>query len=137
MELLNEQYKIILRRMRAVMIQAKLPTKLWAEIGQSVIYLTNISPTSTELYSELVESPLAPYEAWHGIPYPHPRILRMIGTEGIVHKEEPELKKAGKLLERGKKMILVGYRNRSTYWLYDKETDSVVVSTSLILMKTR
>ena len=93
------------------MIQAKLPPKLWAEIGQSVTYLTNISPTSTELYSELVENPITPYEAWHGVPYPHPKILRMIGTEAVVHNEGPELKKVGKILERGKKMILVGYRD--------------------------
>ena len=68
--------QIILRRMRAVMIQAKLPSKLWAEIGQSVIYLTNISPTSTELCSELLtdKAALTPYEAWHGVPYPHPKI---------------------------------------------------------------
>src|SRR6266487_4061453 len=123
--------QIILRRMRAVMIQAKLPPKLWAEIGQSVTYLTNISPTSTELYSELVENPITPYEAWHGVPYPHPKILRTIGTEAVVHKEGPELKKAGKLLEQGKKMILVGYRDRSTYRLYDRESDSVIVSESV------
>ena len=39
--------QIILCWMRAVMIQTKLSLKLWAEIDQSVIYLTNISSTVT------------------------------------------------------------------------------------------
>ena len=55
--------QIILRRMRAVMIQAKLSSKLWTEIDQFIIYLINILPTSTELYSELVENSIMSYEA--------------------------------------------------------------------------
>ena len=55
----------------------------------------------------------------------------MIRTETIVHKKESELKKAEKLLEQRKKMILVRYRDWSIYWLYDRKSDSVVISESV------
>ena len=99
--------------MRTVMIQAKLFSKLWAEIDQSVIYLINILSTFTELYSELLMNKitLISYETWHSISYLHLKILKMIRTEAIVHKKESELKKAEKLLEWDKKMILVRYRD--------------------------
>jgi len=110
--------QIILHWMRAIMIQTKLSLKLWAEIDQSVIYLTNILSTSTKLYSELLinKTALTSYEAWHGISYSHLKILKMIGMKAVVHKEESELKKAEKLLEWDKKMILVRYKNQSIYW---------------------
>ena len=113
------------------MIQTKLFLKLWAEINQSVIYLTNISSTFTELYSELVENSIISYETWHEVSYSHSKILKMIRTEAVVHKENSELKKAEKLLEWDKKMILVKYRDWSIYWLYDRKSDSIIVSESV------
>ncbi len=35
----------------------------------------------------------------------------MIKTEAVIHKEESELKKARKLLEQDKKIILIKYRD--------------------------
>src|SRR5204863_1081692 len=55
----------------------------------------------------------------------------MIRTEAVIHKEKSELKKAEKLLEQDKKMILVRYRNQSIYQLYNRESDSVIVSESV------
>ena len=55
----------------------------------------------------------------------------MIRTEAVIHKEKFKLKKARKLLEQDKKMILMKYRNQSIYWLYDRESDSVVISESI------
>ena len=83
------------------MIQTKLSLKLWAEIDQSVIYLTNILSTFMKLYSELLtnKTVLTSYETWHDISYSHSKILRMIRTEAVVHKKESELKKAEKFLE--------------------------------------
>ncbi len=123
--------QIILCWMRAVMIQTKLSLKLWAEIDQSVIYLTNISSTFTELYSELIENSIISYETWHEVSYSHLKILRIIRTEAVVHKKKLKLKKVEKLLEQDKKMILIRYRNQLIYWLYNKESDSVVVSKSI------
>ena len=53
-EISEQTIQIILCQMRAVMIQTKLSSKLWAEIDQSVIYLINISSTFIKLYSELL-----------------------------------------------------------------------------------
>ena len=55
----------------------------------------------------------------------------MIETETVVYKEESELKKAEKLLEHDKKMILMRYKNQSIYQLYDRESDSVIISESI------
>ncbi len=97
------------------MIQTKLSLKLWAEIDQSVIYLINISSTFTELYSELVKNSIMSYETWHEVSYSHLKILRMIRMKAVVYKEDSELKKAEKLLEYDKKIILVRYRDWSIY----------------------
>ncbi len=97
------------------MIQTKLFLKLWAEIDQSVIYLTNISLTFTKLYSELIEILIILYETWHEVSYSYSKILRMIEIKAVVHKKESELKKTRKLLEQDKKIILMRYRNQSIY----------------------
>jgi len=125
--------QIILCQMKAVMIQTKLFLKLWAEIDQSVIYLINISSTFMKLYSELLTDKivLTSYEMWHDISYSHSKILRMIEIKAVIHKEELKLKKAGKLLEQSKKMILVRYRDWSIYQLYNKKSDSVIISESV------
>jgi len=66
-----------------------------------------------KLYSELLtdKTVLTLYKIWYDISYLYLKILRMIRTEAIVHKEESELKKTEKLLEYDKKMILVRYKN--------------------------
>ncbi len=101
--------------MRVMMIQTKLSSKLWAKIDQSVIYLTNILSTFTELYSELIENSITLYETWYEVLYSHLKILRMIKTEAVIHKKEFKLKKVEKLLEQDKKMILIRYKNQSIY----------------------
>ena len=51
--------------------------------------------------------------------------------KAVIHKEKFKLKKAEKLLEQNKKIILVRYRNQSIYQLYDKKSDSIIVSSSI------
>src|SRR5436189_690000 len=55
----------------------------------------------------------------------------MIRTEAVVHKKEFKLKKAKKLLEQSKKMILMKYRDQSIYQLYNRKSDSVIISKSV------
>src|SRR6266536_727380 len=55
----------------------------------------------------------------------------MIEMKAVVYKKEFKLKKAEKLLEQSKKMILMKYRNQSIYQLYNKESDSVIISESI------
>src|SRR5436190_18909681 len=55
----------------------------------------------------------------------------MIEMKAVIHKEESELKKAEKLLEQDKKMILMRYKNQSIYQLYNRKSDSVIISESV------
>ena len=86
-----------------------------------------------KLYSEFLtdKTVLTSYETWHDISYSHLKILKMIRTEAVIHKKELKLKKAEKLLEQSKKMILMRYRNQSIYQLYNKESDSIIISESI------
>ena len=117
------------------MIEADLPKECWAEAMVSATFLTDIVPTKAEIFSELFENslvkPLTPFEAWHGAPYPVPKLLRTIGSDAYVHKEGPELEKQGKIGPRSDKMVLIGYRDSSTYRLYDRKTKLVTVSCSV------
>jgi hypothetical protein len=97
-------------------------------------FLTNISPTTTELFLELLpgkRKALTPHEAWYSTPYGTLKALRIIRSDAYVHLEGPELRKAGKMGARSKKMTLVGYRDSSTYRLYDREADAVILSCSV------
>jgi hypothetical protein len=56
----------------------------------SVVLFTDISPASTELFSELIEPTMkieTPYEAWEGIPYNAQKNIRMVGSDAYVHLE--------------------------------------------------
>ena len=114
-ETFKQTIQIILCWMRAVMIQIKLFSKLWAKIDQFIIYLTNISSTFMKLYSELLmkmnKTVLTSYETWHEVSYSYSKILKMIRIETVIHKKKLELKKAEKFLKWNKKMILMKYKN--------------------------
>jgi hypothetical protein len=97
-------------------------------------FLTNTSLTTTELFLELLPSKwkvLTSHEAWYSTPYGTPKALKIIRSDAYVHLEGPELRKAGKMGARSKKIILVRYRDSSTYRLYDREADAVILSCSV------
>jgi hypothetical protein len=108
-----------------------------------VIFLTNNSPISTELFSELFsESELSKFLelAGHKLQTPHEawtrtclnsKIFKMIDTNTYIHTEGPELKKAGKTGARSKKITLVSYRNQFTYCLYNRKADKIILSSNI------
>ena len=51
--------------------------------------------------------------------------------KAVIYKKKSELKKAEKLLKHDKKIILIRYKNQSIYQLYDRKSDSVVISESI------
>src|SRR5690242_17463210 len=55
----------------------------------------------------------------------------MIDSNTYIHKKGSELKVTGKLREKSKKIILIEYRNSTTYWLYDWKNDRVIVFSSI------
>jgi hypothetical protein len=97
-------------------------------------FLINILPTTTELFSELLpgkRKALTPYEAWYSTPYGTPKALKIIRSDVYIYLEGLELRKAGKIGARSKKIILIRYRDLSIYRLYDREADAVILSYSV------
>jgi hypothetical protein len=97
-------------------------------------FLINTLPTTTELFSELLSSKrkaLTPYEAWYSTPYGTPKVLKIIRSDVYIYLEGLELRKADKMGARSKKIILIKYRDLSTYRLYDREADAVILSYSV------
>jgi hypothetical protein len=74
---------------------------------------------------------LTPYEAWYSTPYGTPKALKIIRFDAYIYLEGPELRKTDKMGARSKKIILVKYRDSSTYRLYDREVDAVILSCSV------
>src|SRR5436190_12488430 len=100
------------------------------------VFLTNISPTSTELFSELLtgeRKAQTPYEAWHGISYATPKTLVAIGAEGYVHIVGDKKVESKKLIARSKKMTVIDYRDSSIYHLYDREKNEIIFSINVHL----
>ena len=55
----------------------------------------------------------------------------MIRTKIIVHKKKSKLKKVKKILKWDKIIILMKYKNQLIYWLYDRKSDSIIISNSV------
>jgi len=55
----------------------------------------------------------------------------MSGSNEFVYLEGKELKKAGKIKFRSKKMTLVSYKDSSTYHLYNRDSNFIIVSCSI------
>jgi hypothetical protein len=97
-------------------------------------FLTNTLPTTTELFSELFFSKrkaLTPYKAWYSTPYGTFKALKIIRSNAYIYLEGLELRKAGKIGARSKKIILIKYKDLSIYRLYDKKADAVILFCSV------
>jgi hypothetical protein len=101
----------------------------------TIVRLTNISPTSTPLYSDITDAKeiAIPQKAWFGNPYHVEKSLKIVRSDVCIHKEGPELQAASKMDPHAKKMILVGYKDSTTYRLYNPESDSIVTSCSVAI----
>ena len=103
---------------RAMLLDAKLPQKFWAEAISTAAYLRNRSPTSA------VEG-TTPHQAWYG---QKPRVehLRVFGCVAYVHVPKDE---RGKLDSKTKKCVLLGYGSvQKGYRIYDRLTQKVFYS---------
>ena len=103
---------------RAMLLDAKLPHKFWAEAISTAAYLRNRSPTSA------VEGN-TPCQAWYG---QRPRVehLRVFGCAAYVHVPKDE---RGKLDSKTKKWVLLGYGSvQKGYRVYDHLTRKVFYS---------
>ena len=103
---------------RAMLLDAKLPHRFWAETISTATYLRNRSPTSAVKGA-------TPHQAWCG---QKPRVehLRVFGSTAYVHVPRDE---RGKFDPKTKKCVLLGYGNvQKGYRVYNHVTRKVFYS---------
>ena len=101
--------RTLVKTVRSMLVDAKLPHEFWAEALSTAVYLRNRSPTKA------VDG-MTPFEAWMK-KKPTVSHLRVFGCKAYAHVPKDE---RGKLDSKAKKCILVGYgEDTKGYRLYD------------------
>ena len=106
--------RTLIEKARTLMIESKLPKKLWTEALMTAMYLTNRSPTTAL-------KDVTPYELWHGLK-PDISNLKIFGSRAYAHIPKSNRQK---LDQTSSPMIMVGYVTNG-YRLYDPESDKIV-----------
>lgn len=107
---------------RAMLLDAKLPQRFWAEAISTAAYLKNRSPTSA------VEG-MTPHQAWYG-EKPGVGHLRVFGCVAYTHVPKEERQK---LDSKTKKCTLLGYGSvRKGYRVFDHSTKKVLYSRNVV-----
>lgn len=118
--------RTIMEKARAMLKDAGLSGKYWAEAVHTAVYLKNISPTAAL-------KGMVPYEAWTGR-RPHVGHLKVFGCQAYVHIPKANSKKLG---DRALKCIFVGYdEEKKGYRLIDPNNpQKVVIERSVIFQE--
>ena len=90
--------RTLIEKARAILADAKLPQKFWAEALSTAVYLCNRSPTKA------VEG-MTPFESWMG-EKPAVDHLRVFGCSAYAHVPKDERQKVG---SKSQKCVLLGY----------------------------
>lgn len=124
--------RTILERVRAQMIHANIPKKLWGEVVSATSHVLNLSPSSVV--------PDSPHDLWHnasaegGIHKSDISFLRVIGCAGYVHTHGVNRRKLDDTLKR---MVLVGYEHGAkAYRLYDLDSHRITVACDVTFLET-
>ena len=118
--------RTIMDNVRAMLHHANLPLNLWAEAVATVVYLRNLSPTSSFQGA-------TPYERWHGAK-PNVEHLRTFGCTVYVHV--PDVKRK-KLEAKSTKGVFIGYpEGRKGYKVYFPETRKMSYSRDVKFLET-
>ena len=116
---LAERYnQTLMNQVRAILHSSGAPKHLWGELVQTVNYLRHRTP-STAIQGK------TPYELWYGTK-PSIEHLRVLWSDAYMHI--PRQRRRGKLAARARKVKLIGYRNSTTYRLYDTDTHEIFES---------
>ena len=114
--------RTLVENVRAMLSDAKLPQKFWAEAMATCVYLRNRSPTTAILGK-------TPYEALTG-KKPSVNNLKVFGCVAYAHIPNDERKK---LDNKAKKCIMLGYGDTTKgYRLYDPIALKVIFSRDVI-----
>ena len=102
---------------RALLIESKLPKRLWAEALMSAVYLYNRTPHSSINFK-------TPYEAKYKA---KPNIANIKIWGSLCYKKEPK-EFLSKLDSRANPYYLVGYTSNNLYRLIDLKTSKVTLA---------
>ena len=109
-------FRTIFNRVRACLIDSKLPKTLWGEACHMIVDLKNISPCT--LLAK--EEKKTPHEAWSDI-IPDLSNLHPFGTLCYANREN-----AMKLEDQGVKCRLLGYEASNQYRLWDVQKRQII-----------
>ncbi|RVW53763.1 Retrovirus-related Pol polyprotein from transposon TNT 1-94 [Vitis vinifera] len=110
--------RTVMEMARCMLFEKKLPKLLWAETVSTSVYLLNKLPTKS------VQSKI-PIKAWPDV-IPSVKHLKVFGSLCYLHV--PSIKR-GKLNERAKKCVFVGYAAESRgYRIYSLSRMKIVIS---------
>ncbi|KAH9648891.1 hypothetical protein KPL70_025781 [Citrus sinensis] len=93
--LVERMNRTLMDKVRCMMIQAKLPKNLWAEILNTACYLVNLSPSTAIEFK-------TPFELWYGKQASY-KDLKVFGCLSYAHISQ------GKLAPRALKCVFIGY----------------------------
>jgi len=103
---------------RSILCARGMPGRFWGEAVHTAVFLLNRAPTSA-LDGQ------TPFQAWHGRK-PAVHFIKVFGCVAYIKSQRPHL---GKLDDRGKKVVFIGYQEGSkAYRFYDPVTERVHVS---------
>ena len=100
------------------------------------MFLTNILLTSIELFFELLTNDHKTqtlYKAWHKVLYAISKHLIIIESKGYLYIKDDKEVDFKKLIAKSRKIIVIEYQDSTTYQLYDREKDEIIISPSVRL----
>ena len=101
--------RTLVKGVRAMLADARVPHRFWAEALSTAVYLRDRSPA-------MAVKGMTPFEAWAG-KKPNVRHLRAFGCSTYAHVAKDDRKK---LDVKSRKCILLDYGTQTKgYWLYD------------------
>lgn len=119
--------RTIVERTVAILSETRLPSSLWAEVMQTVVYLKNRSPSRSV--------PSTPYQILHARP-PNLAHLRVIGCAAWVLL--PKHKRPHKLAPRAYLCCMLGYSlEQKAYRLWDPAARQLVISRDVVFDETQ
>ena len=105
--------RTLLNMVRSMMNRTNLPHSFWSFALLTAARIVNLAPTK--------KVNKTPYEIWHGHK-PNLSYLRVWGCDAYVTSESDD-----KLDPRGVKVVFVGYYNRSGYYFYHPDTNTISI----------
>ncbi|KAH7556718.1 hypothetical protein BM1_06152 [Bipolaris maydis] len=111
-------------KIRALLFEAKMPNKLWAEALLAAVYLYNRTPHSSINFR-------TPFEAKYGIK-PNINNIKIWGS--LAYRKEPK-EFVGKLDSRVQPYYLTGYLSNNLYRLIDLKSNKIVTARDVQILE--